>query len=64
MKALSLLLAGAAMLAVIGMSQPAWSEQKTAKACTEEWRANKDANQAKGITLKANQEQSRTGTAA
>jgi len=64
MKALAVMLAGSAMLVAIGASQPAWSEQKTAKACTEEWRANKDANQAKGITLKAYLEQCRTGTAA
>ena len=36
---------------------------KTAKACREEWRANKDENQAKGITEKAYVEQCRTGTA-
>jgi hypothetical protein len=64
MKALAMMLAGSAMLAVIGASQPAWSEQKTAKACAEEWRANKDANQAKGITEKAYVAQCRTGTAA
>ena len=41
--------------AIIGaslLSLPVVAQQKTAKACTAEWRANKDANQAKGITLK------------
>ena len=36
---------------------------KTAKACREEWRANKADNQAKGITEKAYVEQCRTGAA-
>src|SRR5215471_10545967 len=64
MKAFAVMLAGSAMLAVIGGSQPAWSEPKTAKACADEWRANKDANQAKGITLKTYLQECRTGTAA
>ena len=38
--------------------------QKTAKACQEEWRANKADNQAKGITEKAYVTQCRAGTAA
>jgi len=41
-------IAGASLL-----SFPAIAQQKTAKACQEEWRANKDANQAKGVTEKA-----------
>ena len=64
MKALAVMLAGSAMLAMIGASQPAWSEQKTAKACAEEWRANKDANKAKGITEKAYVAECRGGPAA
>ena len=50
--------------AVIGasvLSFPALAQQKTVKACQEEWRANKDANQAKGVTLKAYITQCRTG---
>jgi len=39
---------GASFLAV-----PAVAQQKTVKACQEEWRANKADNQAKGITEKA-----------
>lgn len=40
---------------------PAAGGQKTAKACRDEWRANKDANQAKGITEKAYISQCRSG---
>ena len=36
----------------LGLSTPAWAEQKTVKACQEEWRADKAANQAKRITEK------------
>jgi hypothetical protein len=43
-------------------SFPAVAQQKTAKACQEEWRANKADNQAKGITEKAYVDQCRTGT--
>jgi hypothetical protein len=45
------------------LSLPAYSQQKTVKACQEEWRANKAANQAKGITEKAYVAQCRSGTA-
>jgi len=53
--------------AIIGVSLlclPAVAQQKTAKACQEEWRANKAANQAKGITEKAYITQCRGGDAA
>jgi hypothetical protein len=40
------------------------ADQKTVKACQEEWRANKAGNQAKGITEKAYVTQCRAGTAA
>ncbi len=40
------------------------AQQKTVKACQEEWRANKAANQAKGITEKAYVDQCRAGGAA
>ena len=43
-------------------AQPA-SGQKTAKACREEWRANKAANQASGVTENAYVAQCRGGTA-
>jgi hypothetical protein len=42
----------------------ALAQQKTVKQCTEEWRANKADNQAKGITEKAYVTQCRAGTAA
>jgi hypothetical protein len=41
-----------AVLGVISLSASTFAQQKTAKACTEEWRANKAANQAAGITEK------------
>src|SRR6478736_5161471 len=43
---------------------PVLAQQKTIKACQEEWRANKADNQAKGITEKAYVTQCRAGTAA
>src|SRR5438552_7601818 len=52
----SLAIVGAAFLSV-----PAVAQQKTVNACQEEWRANKDANQAKGITEKAYVTQCRAG---
>jgi hypothetical protein len=45
------------------LSFPAAAQQKTIKACQEEWRANKTANQAKGVTEKAYVTQCRAGTA-
>ena len=45
-------------------SFPALAQPKTVKACQAEWRANKAANQAKGITEKAYVAQCRAGTAA
>src|SRR5262247_3161913 len=50
-----------AIIGVSVMSFPALAQQKTVKACQEEWRANKDANQAKGITEKAFVTQCRAG---
>src|SRR5260370_39817699 len=35
------------------VSSHAWAQAKTAKACAEEWRADKAGFQAKGITEKA-----------
>jgi hypothetical protein len=37
----------------LGLSSPALAQQKTVKACQEEWRADKAGNQSKGITEKA-----------
>ena len=55
---------GAAFIGAMLLSVPAIAQQKTVKACTQEWQANKDANQAKGITLKAYVTQCRAGGAA
>jgi cytoskeletal protein RodZ len=46
------------------LSFPAVAQQKTVKACQEEWRANKAVNQAKGITEKAYVTQCRAGGSA
>ena len=53
-----------AVLGTALLSSPALAQQKTVKACQEEWRANKAANQAKGITEKAYVAQCRTGASA
>src|SRR5947208_3381881 len=47
----------------IGLSSHTWAQQKTVKVCQEEWRADKAANQAKGITEKAYVAQCRAGGA-
>jgi hypothetical protein len=47
----------------MSLSSHAWAQQKTVKACQEEWRADKAANQAKGITEKAYVAQCRGGAA-
>ena len=52
-----------AIVGVSLVSLPAVAQQKTVRACQAEWRANKDANQAKGITEKAYVAQCRAGTA-
>jgi hypothetical protein len=55
---------GAAFIGATLLSFPSIAQQKTAKACTEEWRANKAANEAKGVTLKSYVTQCRAGGAA
>jgi hypothetical protein len=55
---------GAAIVGASLLSVPAVAQQKTVKACTEEWRANKAANEAKGVTLKSYVTQCRAGGAA
>jgi hypothetical protein len=42
-----------AVLGIMASSSLAISEQKTARACLQEWRAYKAANQANGVTKKA-----------
>jgi hypothetical protein len=52
-------------LATIAITPPsALAQTKTARQCTEEWRANKADNQSKGITEKAYVAQCRSGAAA
>jgi len=54
----------AAIASSVLIATPAIAQQKTAKQCADEWRANKADNQAKGITEKAFVAQCRAGTAA
>ena len=42
-----------AVLGLMTLSSHAVAQQKTAKECRDEWRANKAANQASGVTEKA-----------
>jgi hypothetical protein len=55
---------GAALLGFLALPGVALSQQKTVKACQDEWRANKDANQAAGVTEKAYVDKCRAGGAA
>jgi len=48
--------------ALLGSPESALAQQKTAKECSTEWRANKADNQAKGITERAYVTQCRAGT--
>lgn len=50
-----------AVFALMAVSSHAVAQQKTVRACQEEWRANKAANQANGITEKAYVAQCRGG---
>jgi hypothetical protein len=47
------LIACSAIFGLMTLSSPVLAQQKTAKECREEWRANKAANQANGVTEKA-----------
>jgi hypothetical protein len=51
----------AVLLALVMSPWDAVAQQKTTKACREEWRANKTANQARGVTEKAYVAQCRNG---
>jgi hypothetical protein len=53
-----------ALAGALALSSPALAQQKTVKACQEEWRADKAGNQAKGITEKAYVAECRGGSAA
>ena len=50
-------------IGILALSAPVIAQQKTESACQQEWRANKAANQAKGITEKAYVEKCRGGAA-
>jgi hypothetical protein len=52
-----------AALAMVTLNSHAIAQQKTIKACQDEWRANKAANQASGVTLKAYVAECRGGSA-
>ena len=52
-----------AVLGLMTVSSHAVAQQKTVKACQEEWRANKAANQANGVTEKAYVARCRGGAA-
>jgi hypothetical protein len=54
-------LTGCFFVGAVALASPALAQQKTAKACAEEWRANKAENQAKKITEKAYVAQCRAG---
>jgi hypothetical protein len=50
------IMCAAAILSIAALSAaPALAQKKTAKACQEEWQANKAANQANKITEKESQ---------
>src|ERR1700730_5220807 len=53
-----------AVLGFFSLPSQSWAQAKTAKACTEEWRADKAGFQAKGITEKAYVAECRSGTVA
>lgn len=63
MKMRFILVMCSALIGVFALSPPVFAQQKTVKACQEEWRANKEANQAANITQKAYVEKCRAGSA-
>jgi len=63
MKTSRVALAFMILTGTMALSSHTWAQQKTVKACQEEWRADKAANQAKGITEKAYVAQCRGGGA-
>ena len=64
MKKPLLILACTLVIGLGPLSTHAWAQAKTAKACAEEWRADKAGFQAKGITEKAYVAACRAGTVA
>jgi hypothetical protein len=55
---------GTVLVGLVALPISAAAQQKTVKACEDEWRANKADNQAKGITEKAYVAQCRGGSSA
>lgn len=53
-----------ALVGALTVSLPVAAQQKTVKACQEEWRANRTANEKAGITQKAYVDKCRAGAAA
>lgn len=53
-----------ALIALAALSSQTLAQQKTVKACEDEWRANRVENQAKGITEKSYVAQCRAGSIA
>jgi len=51
------------LFAIIVVPSRSLAQQKTVKACQDEWRANEADNQAEGVTLKAYVDQCHSGTA-
>jgi hypothetical protein len=52
------------LVGILALSGTALAQQKTVKACQDEWRANKNANQAAGLTERAYVDKCRAGGAA
>jgi len=63
MKTRPLTIICSALMGLAALSSHAVAQQKTVKACEDQWRANKAENQAKGITEKAYVAQCRAGSA-
>ncbi len=63
-KASLLVMICAATIGHFALSTPAFAQEKTVKACEDEWKADKAANQAKKITQKAYVEKCRASGAA
>jgi hypothetical protein len=64
MRLLSMVITAAAVAIVAAMASPASAQEKTVKACQDEWRANKADFKARGITEKAYVAQCRGETTA
>jgi hypothetical protein len=63
MRTALLALVCSALVGLVALPPPALAQQKTVKACRDEWSANKAANQAAGVTEKAYVDKCRGGDA-